>query len=293
MSDLNLPPIDDTLNEIDTTSGEPTVIDPQDPALSQDPNPAASPTPQDDLWEVKVNGKSFRVPREELIAGYQRQQDYTRKTMQIAERQREFEKIQSEHQQFLSEREELRKFLSDPLAVNEYLKQLNGQGAPGSDQPVTAAQLQQFYARQAQMQQQAMEQRMAAMTQELEVRQTAAQYNQEINTTIAGALEQFPELKSVRRIDKILRDEVAEREPSTIEEAKSLFLQVAKEQADALRSYVAEEKKRAAAQKDRLNAGIEPPGGRGIQPKPESFKLGSDALRDAFLRDIQSINSNS
>lgn len=296
MSDLNLPPIEDNVNDFTPSPAEPTSIDPQDPALSADQVAPAGATPApsdpDPLYEVKVGGKTFKVPLSELTSGYQRQSDYSRKTMALAERQREIERIQQEHQQFVSEREQLRQFLSDPLALNEYLKQLNG--APqGADQPVTAAQLQQFYARQAAMQQHAMEQRMAAMTNELEIRQTAAQYNQEINTTIAGALQQFPQLKSVRRIEKILRDEVAEREPSTLEEAKQLFLQVAKEQADTLRSFAEDEKKRAATSKERLNAGIEPPGGRGMQPVPENHKLGSDALRQAFMDDLMRINPGS
>ena len=40
---------------------------------------------QPEMFTVKIDGKEMQVSREEVIAGYQRQQDATRKTMQAAE----------------------------------------------------------------------------------------------------------------------------------------------------------------------------------------------------------------
>jgi hypothetical protein len=37
------------------------------------------------IWKVKVDGEEVEVPEDELIHGYSRQQDYTRKTMKLAE----------------------------------------------------------------------------------------------------------------------------------------------------------------------------------------------------------------
>jgi hypothetical protein len=248
--------------------------------ISEDP---ASPSSVEDLWEVKVNGKNFKVPREELIAGYQRQQDYTAKTMKLAEERRAWEKVQREHAQYSGEREQLKKFLQDKAAMQEYLRQLDQNENPSPDQPVTAAQLRQFQA--AERQRQAAER--SQMMEELQIRQTAAVYEREIDTAIGQALSQFPELKSVRRINDVLKSEVAERQPTTIEEAKELFAVVAKEQADALRTFAIEEKKKSAVKVDQLKNGIEPPGGTGIQPKPEKHALGSQALRDAFMASLQ------
>ena len=271
MSDeLNLPPIEDSLGAAE-------------PAPPAPPEPPAAP-PAEDLFEVKIDGKPFRVPREEVIAGYQRQQDYTRKTMALAERAREIERIQQEHASLRAEREQLKQFLSDRAAVQEYLKQLQGFDTP--DSPVTAGQMQQLVDRQLAMREQALERRFANMATELEVRQTATRYAAEIDSTISGALEQFPELKSVRRIERILREEVAERQPSNLDEAKALFLQVAKEQAEGLRNFAQAEKKRAAANEAQLRKGIEPPGGTGVQPVPQKFKLGSDELRKAFEQSL-------
>lgn len=269
--DLNLPPFEDTSVVDNSTDQTP----PAEPAASATPAPTA-----DDLFEVKINGKSFRVPREEVIAGYQRQQDYTQKTMRVAERERELERIAQEHSQLRTEREQIRQFLQDRAALTEYLKQLQGFESP--EQPLTAAQYQALQDRQAALMQQQMEQRMAQMAAEIEIKQTAAQYSAVIDQTIASALEQHPELKSVRRIEKVLRDEVAERRPSTLEEAQAMFLEVAKEQAEGLRTFAATEKKKAAAAQAKVASGIEPPGGTGVQRQAPSFKLGSDELRAAF-----------
>lgn len=267
MSDeLNLPPFDES--SVDNNTDQPET-------------PAAPATPPvEDLWEVKVNGKTFKAPREEVIAGYSRTQDYTAKTMKLAERERELERVVHEHRQLAAEREQIRQFLQDRAALTEYLKHLQGFESP--EQPVTAAQLQAHLERQAAMRQQEMQQHMAQMAAELEVRQTAAQYSQAIDSTIAQALEQNPELKSVRRIERILRDEVAERRPSTLEEAQQLFLEVAKEQAEGLRNFAAAEKKKAAIAQSKVASGIEPPGGTGVQKAAPSFKLGSEELRAAF-----------
>lgn len=271
MSDeLNLPPFDDT------TPDAPAADTPDAPATPGAPPVAAAP----ELHEVKINGRTFKVPIDELRSGYQRQQDYTAKSMRLAEERRQLEASHTEAQQMRAEREQIKAFLSDRAALTEYLKQLQGFDSP--DSPVTAGQMQQLVDRQVVQRQQEMEQRFANMAAELEIKQTATQYSAEIDATIAHVLTQHPELKSMRRIESLLKQEVAERHPSTIEETKALLLEVAKEQAEGLRNFVATEKKKAAAGSAKLSAGIEPPGGTGIQRQTPSFKLGSEELRAAF-----------
>lgn len=58
--------------------------------------------PKDEKFIVKVDGKEIEVPKEELIRGYQREADYTRKTQKLAE-ERKF--VESEFQQVRAERE--------------------------------------------------------------------------------------------------------------------------------------------------------------------------------------------
>ncbi|SEF19446.1 hypothetical protein ABL840_05015 [Variovorax sp. NFACC27] len=59
---------------------------------------------QPEMFTVKIDGKEIQVPREEVIAGYQRQQDATRKTMAAAETRKaadtEIAQARAERQQY-------------------------------------------------------------------------------------------------------------------------------------------------------------------------------------------------
>lgn len=59
--------------------------------------------PVETKFVVKVDGKELEVDKEELIRGYQREADYTRKTQKLAEERRQ---VESEFQQVLAEREQ-------------------------------------------------------------------------------------------------------------------------------------------------------------------------------------------
>ena len=63
---------------------------------------AEEEAPRDEKFVVKVDGKEIEVPKEELIRGYQREADYTRKTQKLAE---ERKIVESEFQQVRAERE--------------------------------------------------------------------------------------------------------------------------------------------------------------------------------------------
>jgi hypothetical protein len=69
---------------------------------------AEEEAPRDEKFIVKVDGKEIEVPKEELIRGYQREADYTRKTQKLAE-ERKF--VESEFQQVRGEREQYAQIL--------------------------------------------------------------------------------------------------------------------------------------------------------------------------------------
>lgn len=50
------------------------------------------------IFTVKVDGKEMQVPQSEVIAGYQRQADYSRKTNDLAQARREFEATRTSFQ---------------------------------------------------------------------------------------------------------------------------------------------------------------------------------------------------
>jgi len=64
--------------------------------------------PRNEKFIVKVDGKEIEVQKEELIRGYQREADYTRKTQKLAE---ERKIVESEFQQVRGEREQYSQIL--------------------------------------------------------------------------------------------------------------------------------------------------------------------------------------
>ena len=82
--------------------------EPQDEALESSEEVEANEeeseeeAPRDEKFIVKVDGKEIEVPKEELIRGYQREADYTRRTQKLAE---ERKLVESEFQQVRAERE--------------------------------------------------------------------------------------------------------------------------------------------------------------------------------------------
>ena len=69
---------------------------------------AEEEAPRDEKFIVKVDGKEIEVPKDELIRGYQREADYTRKTQKLAE---ERKLVESEFQQVRGEREQYAQIL--------------------------------------------------------------------------------------------------------------------------------------------------------------------------------------
>jgi hypothetical protein len=92
----------------ESESDEVESAEPQDEALESSEEVEANEeeseeeAPRYEKFIVKVDGKEIEVPKEELIRGYQREADYTRKTQKLAE-ERKF--VESEFQQVRAERE--------------------------------------------------------------------------------------------------------------------------------------------------------------------------------------------
>jgi hypothetical protein len=81
----------------------------QDTAEPPDSTPA-----QPETYTVKVDGKEVTVTRDELVKGYSRTADYTRKAMELAEQRRKFEAeeltpVRTQRQQYLHGLEEVQK----------------------------------------------------------------------------------------------------------------------------------------------------------------------------------------
>jgi hypothetical protein len=269
------------LNPIDAGQGESTSGAIESPATPGVESPASSQpsTPSqvaDSLYEVKVGNRTLRVPLSELTNGYSRHQDYTQKTMALAEERRQ---IQAQMEQ---ERTQLRSFLSDRQNVQQlldYLATQQGNAPTQPGQPTQGLTPQQLQAALAAERARSAQDRQSLM-EELEMKQTEAGYRRDLDGHIATLLSTHPELKSIRGIDRILKSAAAEQDPATIDDAKALMTQVAAEQVDAIKAHFTEAQKQIAIQKTQLTArGTEPPGGAAPMPPSKSVgRMGSPAF---------------
>lgn len=198
--------------------------------------------------------------------------------------------------QWTQERQQLREFLTKPENVQQLLQHLQKSQAPQGDPnaPINAQQLHQMLDAERQRIAYSQQAERAQMMQDLEMKQMEDGYKTEVAKHIDSILTQHPELKSIRRIDVILKQSAAEGQPATLEEAKSLMLQAASDQVAAIRAHFTEQQKIAATQKQTLIRGIEPPGGAAPMPQGSKFKMGSpnfNADVADYLRQISGSNN--
>ena len=151
---------------------------------------------QADLYTVKVNGQEIQVTLDELLSGYSRQSDYTRKSQEIAERRKAVEALE---QEIAAEREQYAALL--PQMRAQLQQQL--QAEPNWDKlyeqnPVEALKLErQWKAAKQQREQQiqaveAEQQRVAAARQ----RQMQSQVQKQLEAEQARLPELIPEWKN-------------------------------------------------------------------------------------------------
>ena len=107
------------------TEEEESTEETQDESLEEEPEEDESEEEEDDegadeseaeeevLYAVNVNGEEHEIPLDELLKGYSRQSDYTRKTQELSEQRKsieanqnkwnaEIQQIQTERQQYVS-----------------------------------------------------------------------------------------------------------------------------------------------------------------------------------------------
>jgi hypothetical protein len=92
---------------------------PEEPDDEEEQEAAVQPEEEPELFVVKIDGKEARVTREELLNGYQRQADYSRKTAEVAEQRRaaeqETQRIQAERQHYSQQLEQVALVLQQNL----------------------------------------------------------------------------------------------------------------------------------------------------------------------------------
>lgn len=90
----------------ESTEAEPESEAEGEPAEESEESEEAEPEEESEAepsYTVKIDGKDAKVPLKELLSGYQRQSDYTRKTQQLAEERRELDSIKAEREHYAAQ----------------------------------------------------------------------------------------------------------------------------------------------------------------------------------------------
>ncbi len=244
-------------------------------------------TPVDDgLVEVEISGQRYRVPLDELKGGYLRQQDYTRKTMQLADMRRQIDEFVTQRQRELQEYQQLK---ADPRIQS--LLNPSQSPAQSPDDVATVGTAKQLVESQAQALQHQFQQQLQAQMAELEVRQLAATYTNEIDATVKLALDKHEVLQDIDGIGELLKRDMAMRGPQSIDQAKQFLVDAAAARSTRLMARLDAQRKQEAAQAATRLRGIESPGGAAPVPgAPQGeAKLGSSELRSQILADLQGL----
>jgi hypothetical protein len=247
---------------------------------------AAAPSTPSDAWDVPGHGS---LSRDEIIKGYLRQQDYTRKTMAAAQREREFGSLQQQHSQQEQILQQVRDFLQDRERLSAYLQQLpGGQPELAPDSILTAAEAQALMQQRLGRTEQQFGERLQQTEQRIIQGIYETQYTQSIDTKLRSLGERYPELTRVPGMEMLLREAVKSQQPQTIEDVMSLFDQAATYYSTQLKGLA---KQQVAVQPNNpLTRGILPPSGGAPMPEPEPTDftgVKDPRLHNLVMQDLQ------
>lgn len=240
-----------------------------------------------------------------------RQQDYTKKTQEIAEMRRQAEQVYRAYQQMAQEREQLREFFSNeenvlrlvaeqygPQAMQRLMQTLAGQQAQPQitpDSPATVEQAQRIAEQQARALQAEMAKLQAQLEQTTEDKLNKLRYEQEVteykkvlDPVVQRIFEDNPILSAIDGMEEVIRFKVYQRNPQTPQEAIEAFNAVAKEQVERLnQKYNDLNKQRLVSKQKLVSQGIEPPGGQPPQPEAKKYRKGNDVDWKAISADAE------
>jgi hypothetical protein len=241
-----------------------------------------SPAPEE-LYEVKVDGKTLKVTRSELLNGYSRHSAFTRRMQELAQREQDWTTRLGTYEKAI---QETRALLSDRNRLAQILQGLpNEEGAEG-DELLTRGQVEQMRQKWFEEYQAHQDQRAQAERYQAQVESLKTSYLGELKGVYDSMSEQFPVLKKLPLFNE-LRLKVGSFEPQSISDAKALL-------ANEIRELAKENGWNVGGEQSAPRTGIpgiEPPGGVGVMPS-EGQKFASvrdPGLKEAVRADIEQI----
>ena len=169
--------------------------------------PEAEPT-----VTVKIDGKDVELPLSELKNGYQRQADYTRKTMEISEQRKAAEaQIAQAHQERQAYAQNLHRMQVQLEGTLQQQQQINWEELLQSDPVEYLKQQHQAQARQAQLGQVYAEQQRVAALQQAEAQQAQMRHLQSQQQDLLAKLPEWRDDAKSRAEKVAIRDYLAEQ----------------------------------------------------------------------------------
>lgn len=229
-------------------------------------------------FEVTVDGQTQRVPQSELLKGYSRTADYTRKTQALSEKEKQWQGKLNEYESAFSE---IASFLDSEDQIKAYIakrfaQQQQAQGVtPGQQQYLTPQQMQQELAKV----QRGFEQQLAAMQMNMGVSQLAQQMGTQVDAKLGELKGKYPQVFFRPGMERLIRQEVMQAKPQSIAEALKTFEEV-------VSGYARDLSKSTGAP---MNVrGIEPPGGVATMPSEQGDfgDVRDPRLRQQVINDI-------
>lgn len=252
--------------------------------------PGAPPSPEP-VHELKWKGQTHKLPLQKVIELAQQGFDYTQGKQALAAKEREYQTQLQNYQRAIGE---VRQFLSDRAKVKAYYDAMaggSGAAAADPDQILTAQQAQELMQRQAESQRSEFAKALTQLREEISLNVRAGSYTEKIDQAISGLVSKHPELKVLPNVGRDLKEEAAQMNPGTLEEAIQLVADAAARRAEGVRAFFAEQQKATAAGQQPLSRGIEPPANGAAPPPapsaPTPKNFNSKEFRDLVMSDLQ------
>lgn len=165
------------------------------------------PSSQPRTFTVKVNGQDIEVTEDEVLKGYSRTEDYTRKTMQLAEQRKAFEEqevaaVRAERQQYATYLDQLKTALTQLTPTEPNWEQLRAEQTP----EVFAAELLHWQQTQKRIESVTAEQAKVKAAQEEDAANGFRQYVQQEQAKLVEALPDMKEPEKAKALKASLTE---------------------------------------------------------------------------------------
>lgn len=244
-------------------------------------------TPQDDGIDLEIApGKTERFTKSQLAdfyKGHLRQDDYTRKTQELATQRKQFEQALPQIERLYQEHQALVQLIEDKDKLTKWMQtRFQQQGQEPSSQEVQAVKQQEQKIAALMQHIQQLEGRMQQQGQQFVTQTRAeietAQLSEKVDAHLQGIFKDMPALSAIDNVEDILRFKVFNRNPQTLDEAKQFFSEEAKGLVEKVKKAFGVQVQQQAA--PAAPRGIEPPGGAGSAPPQKPSYKGKDGRVD-------------